>query len=133
VKLNLIAIPIALTLFLSGCQKNIQTNDAVRKAVVEHLAKNKNLQVDSMDIEVTTVTYRDTEADATISFKPKGADAAAGMQMRYTLERKGNEWTVKKKADSGAGHGVAMPDPGQMQMPPNHPPAGAGAEPGTKK
>ena len=88
-----------------------------------------------MDLEVTAVTFKDNFAEATVSFKPKGAAAASGMQMRYTLEKKGDAWVVQKKADSGAGHGGAMPGEmgapmpsGEMPtgaMPPGHPPAGA--------
>jgi hypothetical protein len=70
-------------------------------------------------------------------FKPKGGDASSGMSMRYTLERQGSTWVVKKKADSG--HGMtapgamqmpsgAMPMPsGSMPLPAGHPPTGAAA------
>ena len=121
---------------LAGCSKNIQTNEAVRAGVIKHLSQNSGLNLAQMDIEVTSVTFRDNEADAVVGFKPKGPAAASGMSMRYTLERQGNEWVVKKKADSGMGHGM-MPPPGsapagQGQLPPDHPPVGgAGAE--TKK
>lgn len=137
VKYLRLLIPAALILVTAGCQKNIQTNDAVRKGVIEHLANNKGLNVDSMDIEITSVSFRDTEADATVSFKPKGGDAAAGMSMKYTLERKGNDWVVKKNPSAGGGHGAAMPGmgggmgsgmgtgTGGAEMPPNHPPTGA--------
>ncbi len=121
---------------LVGCSKNIQTNEAVKAAVMKHLSQNSGLNVASMDIEVTAVTFKDNEADATVGFKPKGGGAASGMSMRYALEKKGGEWVVKKKADSGMGHGGAMPGatPGTMPempagaMPPNHPPVGK-AEP----
>lgn len=118
---------------LAGCSKNIQTNEAVRAGVIKHLSQNSGLNLAQMEIEVTSVTFRDNEADAVVGFKPKGAAAASGMSMRYTLERRGNEWVVKKKADSGMGHGM-MPPPdsapaGQGQLPPDHPPVrGAGAE-----
>lgn len=123
-------------LLLSGCQKNIQTNDAVKQAVMKHLSQNTGLNLASMDVEVTSVTFKDNEADATVGFKPKGG-AASGMSMRYTLEKKGAEWIVKKKADSGmgGGHGMggAMP-PAEAPagaMPADHPPIGAmkGGEP----
>lgn len=113
---------------LAGCSKNIQTNEAVKQGVVNHLAGNKGLQMSSMDVEVTAVTFKDNLAEATVSFKPKGAAASAGMQMRYTLEKKGDAWVVQKKADSGAGHaGGAMPmgEAPAAAMPPGHPPAGA--------
>lgn len=118
---------------LAGCSKNIQTNDAVKQGVINHLSQNKGLQVASMDVEVTSVTFKDNLAEATVSFKPKGGAAASGMQMRYTLEKKGDAWVVQKKADSGAGHGGTMPGMGAPSpageppatMPPGHPPAGA--------
>lgn len=121
-------VPVALAL-LSGCTKNIQTNEAVRAGVIKHLAQNSGLNLTQMDVEVTSVTFRDNEADAVVGFKPRGAGAASGMSMRYTLERQGNEWVVKKKADSGMGHGM-MPPPdssptGQGQLPSGHPPVGA--------
>lgn len=120
---------------LAGCQKNIQTNEAVRDGVIKHLSQNQNLSIGSMDVEVASVTFKDNEAEAAISFKPKGGDPSAGMTMRYTLERKGNEWVVKKKADSGMGHGAA-PASGAPQgtgLPPDHPPMGSAAAPGSKK
>jgi hypothetical protein len=125
-------VPLALAL-LAGCSKNIQTNEAVREGVIKHLSQNSGLNLSQMDIEVTSVTFRDNEADAVVGFKPKGAGAASGMSMRYTLERKGNEWVVKKKADSGMGHGMmppsGEPSPGQGELPPGHPPvSGEGAE-----
>ncbi|MEJ5369111.1 MAG: hypothetical protein WHT08_12370 [Bryobacteraceae bacterium] len=131
---------IALTVLalLAGCSKNIQTNEAVRAGVIKHLSQNSGLNLAQMDIEVTSVTFRDNEADAVVGFKPKGAAATSGMSMRYTLERQGNEWVVKKKADSGMGHGMMPPpDPapaGQGQLPPGHPPVGGqGTGAGTKQ
>lgn len=125
-------VPLALAL-LAGCSKNIQTNEAVREGVIKHLSQNSGLNLSQMDIEVTSVTFRDNEADAVVGFKPKGAGAASGMSMRYTLERQGNEWVVRKKADSGMGHGMmppsGEPSAGQGDLPPGHPPvSGEGAE-----
>jgi hypothetical protein len=121
-------LPVALAL-LAGCSKNIQTNEAVRAGVIKHLSQNTGLNLAQMDIEVTSVTFRDNEADAVVGFRPKGG-AAAGMSMRYTLERQGNEWVVKKKADSGMGHGMAPaeapPASGGGDLPPGHPPVGGG-------
>jgi len=131
VKRTLFALLLLSVLGLTGCQKDIQTKDAVRQGILTYLTQNKNLSVSSMDIDVTQVTFRDKEADAVVMFKPKGGDAASGMSMRYTLERQGSTWVVKKKADSGA-HGAtapgSMPMPsGSMPMPSGHPPTGAAA------
>lgn len=117
---------------LAGCSKNIQTNEAVREGVIRHLSQNSGLNLASMDIEVTSVTFRDNEADAVVGFRPKGGGAMSGMSMRYTLERKGNEWVVKKKAGAGMGHGMMPPGgeaPKQEEggLPPGHPPV-KGAE-----
>jgi hypothetical protein len=117
VKRYLVALALLASFCLAGCQKDIQTKDAVRQGVMTYLTQNKNLSVNSMDIEVTQVTFRDKEADAVVMFKPKGGDAASGMSMRYTLERQGSAWVVKKKADSGA-HGATAPmGSGSMPMP----------------
>jgi len=132
------ALPVLLLasfVWLSGCQKNIQTNEAVRDGVIKHLSQNKNLSIGAMDVDVSAVTFKDNEAEATVTFKPKGGDASSGMSMRYSLEKKGSEWVVKKKADSGAGHGsTAMPGaPQGTGRPPDHPPMGSGAAPGAAK
>ncbi len=123
------SIPFFLVFLFFGCSKNIQTNEAVREAVIKHLSNNKGLSLSAMDIDVSTVTFKDNQAEAMVSFKPKGSAASTGMQMRYTLTRKGNEWVVDKKNDSGGGHSqTAMPAEGSMPpagaMPQGHPPAG---------
>ncbi len=143
-KRSLVALTLLAVFCLAGCQKDIQTKDSVRQGILTYLTQNKNLSVNSMDIEVTQVSFRDKEADAVVMFKPKGGDAASGMSMKYTLERQGSLWVVKKKADSGP-HGEAaakalegggsapaapgsMPMPsGSMPMPAGHPPTGAAA------
>jgi len=128
-----ILIPV-LILSLAGCSKNIQTKEAVRQGVVNYISKRSDLTMSSMDVEVTNVTFKANEAEAMVSFKPKGADASMGMSMRYTLEQKGNEWVVKGRADSGGmgGHGATAPAP-QSNLPPDHPPMGSGMPPGAKK
>lgn len=143
-KRYLVALALLSVFCLAGCQKNIQTKDSVRQGVLTYLTQNKNLSVTSMDIEVTQVTFRDTEADAVVMFKPKGGDAASGMSMRYTLERQGSTWVVKKKADS-SGHAASTPPAGAGSMPmpsgampmpstsgampPGHPPVAKAPEP----
>jgi len=125
VKRSLVAFVLLSLLGLAGCQKDIQTKDAVRQGILTYLTQNKNLSVNSMDIDVTQVTFRDKEADAVVMFKPKGGDAASGMSMRYTLERQGSTWVVKKKADSG--HGATAP--GAMRMPSGSMPMPSGSMP----
>jgi hypothetical protein len=115
---------------LSSCSKDIQNKDAVRQGVVDHLKARKNLDLDlsSMQVEVTAVSFRENEADATISFVPKGGSPAQGMSMKYTLVRNGAAWQVKQKAEATnnphSGGSTAPPAevPGGATLPPGHPP-----------
>jgi len=87
------------------------------------LTKNSGLDVNSMNIDVTSVQYRGNEADAVVSFQPKNMPGG-GMSMSYSLEAKGNKWIVKKKASGSAAHpGAEMPG-ATGQMPPGHPATG---------
>lgn len=132
-----ILVVLSGALLLVGCQRGAQTPEAVRQGVIDHLSSRPGLTIDlnAMNIEVTSVSFRQNEADATVSFRPKGGSAGAGMEMRYTLERKGDRWAVKGKAEAaGAPHGSGMGG----GMPSGHPPMGAAPGPkpgetGTKK
>lgn len=126
-----------------GCNKtrNVQNPEAVRKGVMDYLAQRKSIDTNSMQIDVSSVNFRENEADAVVSFRPKGSnDPASGMKMAYTLERKGDQWVVKGRAGSKGSsnpHGDAMPGGmgGGMggEMPPAHPPMTEGAPSGNKK
>jgi hypothetical protein len=113
----------------------METKEAVRQGVVDHLSSRTGLSVASMQIDVLSVEFRGKEAVAMVSFKPKGG--GEGMQMPYTLERKGDRWIVKGRPGSGSGNphgGAAMPDnSGSMGMPAGHPPLPKTAPPETKK
>jgi hypothetical protein len=138
--LRLACVPIlAAGLLLAGCGRNIQTEAAVRQGVVDYLSGRPDLNLSQMQVDVTAVSFRQDEADATVSFRPRGAAAASGMQMRYTLERKGGRWVVKGKgagphASASPSDAPSSPAPGQGgQLPPGHPQAGSDRSPGTKK
>ncbi len=95
------------------------------------------MNMSQLQVDVSSVSFRQDEADATVSIRPKGGAADQGMQMRYTLERKGNRWVVKGK---GAGAHTQMPGPAQgMGQPaspggqPGHPPMSSSPDPQTKK
>jgi hypothetical protein len=114
-------------LFLLACSRgNVQSEAAVRQGVVDYLSTRSDLNMSQMQVEVTSVAFRQNEADATVSFVPKGGAPSAGMQMTYTLQRQGNRWVVKGK---GTGpHSQAKPPAGGMPqpgaMPPGHPQVG---------
>ncbi|HWQ55073.1 MAG TPA: hypothetical protein VN442_15405 [Bryobacteraceae bacterium] len=142
-----LAVVFLATLVLAGCNRGgIENKEAVRQAVIDYLAARSNLNIGSMNVDVSSVTFKGNEADATVSFAPKGGAAGQGMSMRYALERKGNRWVVKGRGNGSGAHGMgadsasphggmpAMPGgPGAAspsgEMPPGHPPA---AGPGKK-
>ena len=94
------------------------------------------MNVASMNVEVTSVQFNGNQADATVSFYPKGGNAAQGMTMRYQLEQKDGRWMVMGRKDAGASPhgGAAMPPAapgvenphggGKMPSPEDLPPAG---------
>lgn len=110
-----------------------RSREAVQQGVMDHLSTRAGLDVGSMDVKVTAVEFRGDEAEATVSFQAKGSsDPAAGMQMNYTLARKGNRWVVKAKSGGSGAHGGEMSaphgaSPPTGELPPGHPPAGGTA------
>ncbi|MBI4877746.1 MAG: hypothetical protein HY822_24205 [Acidobacteria bacterium] len=126
----------ATALVLSGCSRAIDSKEAIRQGVLDHLAGKAGLDVKSMQVDITSVSFRQNEADAVVSFRPKGSsDPSTGMQMQYTLEKKGDRWVVKGKRDSGMSpHGGAAPAaPQGSGMPPDHPSMGKGTPSGSGK
>ncbi|MFB3828076.1 MAG: hypothetical protein ACE15B_15000 [Bryobacteraceae bacterium] len=113
-------------LVLAACNRGIENKEAVRQAIIDYLANRKNLNVASMSVDVSSVTFKGSEAEAMVAFAPKGGGGGQGMSMRYVLEKQGGRWVVKGRGDSGQGHGGAMPMPAPApgEMPPGHPPAG---------
>jgi hypothetical protein len=112
-------------LLLAGCSKNIDTTEAVRDGVIKDISK-KGLDVATMDINVDSVSFREKEADATVSFTPKGAPRSQSMVMSYALERHGDEWHIKSRSMLAPHDGQA----GQTGLPPVHPSAGTPLPPG---
>jgi hypothetical protein len=137
-------------LVIASCNRGgPQTKDAVREGVMEHLTKKAGLDVSSMDVDIASVSFRGNEADALVSFRPKGSnDPSTGMQMKYTMENQRGKWVVKGRAEgAGAPHGGTPGDsssglpaghpptgqpPSNPSMPPDHPPLST-TPPGQKK
>jgi hypothetical protein len=111
-------------LLLGGCAKKNDTQEAVKQGVIRDLAS--KFDMSKMDVIVDSVTFRDNEADTTVTFTVKGAAANQGMTMNYVMERRSdNLWYIKSRAAAGeAANGATG------SMPPGHPavsaPAGGG-------
>lgn len=123
-------LPFAAIVVLAGCSSGgkVQNEAAVRQGVIDYLSKRSDLALSQLDVNVSAVSFRENEADATVTISPKGG-ATQGMQIKYTLERQGDRWVVKGRGKGQEGHGGGMQG-GMGQMPPGHPPTGASPQGG---
>jgi hypothetical protein len=126
---------VLVCLALAGCHRNMQNEDAVKRGVMDYLSTRQGLNIASMDVSVASMIFRQNEVDATVTFTPKGSNAAQPMSIPYTLERKGDRWVVKPRAAAGQnphggmganphGAGMGMPEGGGAPagaLPPGHP------------
>lgn len=128
------AVAIA-ALFLVGCAKKNQTPEAIRQGVIRDISK--SFKMDSMDVVVDSVSFRDKEADATVTFNLKGGQPGQGMSMKYVMEQHSDgDWYIKSRASmagtEGAGGGTGSMPAGHPDMnggsdgalPPGHPTTG---------
>lgn len=124
---------------MAGCNRSVENPEAVRTAILDYLATEKKMNVAAMQVDITALTFRQNEADATVSYRLKGTSGGSAMTFSYTLEKKGSAWVVKGKAESGGTpHGTTGPAgaaPGAMPgtMPSGHPDMGAKPPAETKK
>ncbi len=122
----MLRFPAALLLaivVLTGCRNELKTRDKVQQAILQRLQTSSGLDLKSLDVTTTSVTFDKNLAYATVSFHPKD-DAAItnAMTMKYTLEDRDGKWVVVRVADS-QGHGfTAHSDAGRDQLPAGHPP-----------
>ena len=114
-----------------ACKKDIKNDDAVKAAIQKRLVKT-GFTPDNMTVNIARVTYHDDDAQATVSFVPKGSPANSGVTFKYNLQRDKDEWVVVGSAtgDSAAGHtGTGIAPPGQVDpsapLPSGHPPVGS--------
>ncbi len=123
----------------------MQTREAVEKGVLKGVAS-RGINADSMDVTVTHVDFHGKQADAVVSFAPKGGKLSDGLTMRYTLEQRGDEWVITNRSgmnmqkhagtmqpppptmDGNSGAVDPMPNaipgvaPSSRPLPPGHPP-----------
>jgi hypothetical protein len=118
---KLAGICLAAVFVLAGCGKNIDTPDAVKESVIKDISK--KVDVGSMDVNVDSVSFREKEAEAKVSFTAKGAKGSQPMIMNYLLERQGDEWHIKSRNMEGLSQHQSG-QTGQTALPPGHPTAG---------
>jgi hypothetical protein len=116
---------VAAAMLLAACSRDIQNSDAIREGVVDYLkarATQTGLDPSMMNVDVTSVSFQQDQARATVYFRPKSGPEGGGMQMNYVLDRKGGKWVVRGRTENGVNpHGVAP----EGAIPPGHPAVGS--------
>ena len=114
---------------LGACSRDIQNSEAIRQGVVDYLkakTAQTGLDVNLMEVDVTSVSFEKDQARASIYFRPKNGPQDGGMQMNYVLDRKGDQWVVRGRTESGANpHGLPPGGAPPQPLPPNHPSVGS--------
>jgi hypothetical protein len=106
----------------AGCGKNIKTREQVRADLIDHLSTKTGLEMKSLDIDVTKVTFEHDQAQATVSFHQKSDPSInGGMVMVYTLAPKDGHWVVVRRGDSQGHQFGGEPVPADQNLPPGHP------------
>ncbi len=95
----------------------------MQAAILARLQKSSGLDLNSLDVNTTSVRFDKNLAYATVAFHPKNDPSLnSGMVMKYTLEQRNGKWAVVSVGDSQGhglmGHGAAGAD----QLPAGHPP-----------
>ena len=117
----------AAAIFVIGlfgsCQSRIKTKEKVQQAIVDRLQTRSGLDMNSLTVTTTSVTFDKNKAYATVAFHPKGdARVNSDMVMRYSLEARDGNWVVVNVGDS-QGHSLGQPAAQKRgDLPPGHPP-----------
>jgi hypothetical protein len=123
-----IAPALLLLVALTGCNRGSPSKSAIRQGVLDYLAgRNLDLNMGSMNVDVTALTMNNGKADATVSFTPKGGNPAQRMTMRYQLEERGDRWVVVGRQDENMSPHGAQAAPGAANP---HEGAPSSGEPG---
>jgi hypothetical protein len=96
------ALILTLLLFV-GCSGKANSDDAVRKAILDHLSSRPGLDMSKMDVDISKVTSNGDKASVDVIFKAKGGAANQTMGMTYDLVRSGDAWKVQGMP---TGHGT---------------------------
>jgi hypothetical protein len=121
---------LAAIVLLACCGPNIRNKQKVQEAILARLQSRSGLDLQSLEVTTTSVSFDKNLAYATVAFHPKGeSNINSGLTMKYTLEDRDGKWVVVNVGGLN-GHGGL---PGQSmtgasgagQLPPGHPPVDA--------
>ena len=112
---------LAAIVLLAGCGKDIRSKEKVQEAILQRLQARSGLDLKSLDVTTTSVSFEKNLAYASVAFHPKGdTNVGSGMLMNYTLENRDGKWVVIKVGGL-QGH-AGMGQMGGDNLPPGHPP-----------
>jgi hypothetical protein len=114
---------IILLAVAAGCKKQTNDQDAIRAGIEKHLNGRADLNLSAMDREVKQISVNGDHATAQVEFRLKQGNGS--MQVEYTLERQGGEWTVTNSQPGGG----QSPPPGKMPPNPTSPDSGGNSMP----
>ena len=108
---------------LAGCGKNIRSKEKVQEAILQRLQTRSGLDLKSLDVTTTSVTFEKNLAHASVAFHPKGdTNVNSGMLMNYTLENRDGKWVVVQVGDSQGHTSMGRMGSEAPGLPPGHPP-----------
>lgn len=111
-----------MLLLLAGCGPNIKSKEKVQQAILQRLQTRSGLDLASLEVTTTSVSFDKNLAYATVAFHPKGeSNINSGMTMKYTLEDRDGKWVVVGVGGM-SGHGMQGHATGSGALPPGHPP-----------
>jgi len=121
---------LVVAVLLSGCGNPIENKTKVQEAIINRLQSRSGLDLNSLDITTTSVTFDKNMAYATVAFHPKGDTSLnSGMIMKYTLQARDGKWVVLNVGNSQDHASRGSSSPG-TPLPPGHPPLdGSAADP----
>src|SRR5262245_42825390 len=60
-----------LVFSLLACNRSTQSKEAVKQGIIDYVAK-KGINVEAMDVTVTAIQFNGSQAEASVTFSPKG-------------------------------------------------------------
>jgi hypothetical protein len=117
-----------------GCQRLMNQDAAIQKAIRDHLTERSDLDMSKMVLEIRQVKVDGDKAQAEVVFRTT-SDPPAQMSYHYELHREGGAWKVDtgrpSAADTqhpqmgqaaGEAGGESQGEPQGGQLPAGHPP-----------
>ena len=118
----LCAILLATPACARYARSKLETKEAVKAAIDEHLAKRRGqLALGTMNVAVREVKFQGDRAEADVVFTTQGG---ASMNMHYTLHRETDHWVVERGASSDMGMPSGHPPMTEPAHPQTSPPSG---------